>query len=61
VRYRPQGLTTTANRRLSIEHHAAILEALRAHDANRAEQLVRDHLDAVGEMIRDAATGSDRA
>jgi DNA-binding GntR family transcriptional regulator len=59
VRYRPQGLTTTANRQLSIEHHAAILEALRAHDADRAEQLVRHHLDKVSEVIRDAAPGAD--
>jgi DNA-binding GntR family transcriptional regulator len=54
VRYRPQGLVDDANRRWSSDQHAEILAALRAHDGELAEQLVRQHLDEVGTRIRAA-------
>jgi DNA-binding GntR family transcriptional regulator len=54
VRYRPQGLVDNANRRWSSDQHAEILAALRARDGERAEHLVRLHLDEVGTRIRAA-------
>lgn len=41
---------TPRNARLATQDHTHLLEAVRNRDGNRAEALMRDHLDAIGEQ-----------
>jgi DNA-binding GntR family transcriptional regulator len=51
LRYRSQVLVDVDRRKQSYREHEKVLVALKAHDSASAEQLMRDHIIAVGQQI----------
>lgn len=49
--YAPTATTPVVGRETDVEEHAAVVEALAAHDGARAEQLLSDHVLRAGQQL----------
>ena len=54
VRYQYRTILIPGRSKASVEEHAAIVDAVVAGDADRAEEAMRDHLFNVAQAVRSA-------